>query len=89
MVGCAGIPQDVSDMAQHEKMMAAKRRGVLPALSVLAILYASIMQSCTQISSVNDPSLRLAEPVACSVSLNAGSYRNLYGQVLLHRHARY
>ena len=30
MVGCAGIPQGVSDMVQHEKMMAAKRRGVLP-----------------------------------------------------------
>lgn len=27
MVGCAGIPQSITDMAQHEKMMAAKRRG--------------------------------------------------------------
>jgi len=27
MVGCAGIPHSVTDMAQHEKMMASKRRG--------------------------------------------------------------
>lgn len=27
MVGCAGIPQSITDMAQHDKMMASKRRG--------------------------------------------------------------
>lgn len=29
MVGCAGIPQGSVDMSQHEKMIAAKRRGTL------------------------------------------------------------
>lgn len=37
MVGCAGVPVAVTDIAQHEKMLASKRRGTELCLSCMSL----------------------------------------------------